>query len=264
MPVANADQSEYRYERKYFTASLSRAEVESIIKLHPAIFSEIYQPRHINNIYLDTITFDCYGDNIDGLGDRVKARIRWYGDLLGKIDTPRLELKIKRGHPMRKEVYALPGFTLDQNFRYEHLANAIRAADLPEALWLSLLDLRIAVMNRYRRKYFLSADRKYRITVDSDLEYCRITHQQNLFLQRQIDRSDVVIELKYALDAEAGSSAIIARLPFHVDRYSKYINGIDQVYVGSLGRSNGALPISTPLLPEVDSRRQPSPLKKAA
>jgi len=33
---------DFRYERKFLISGLTKAEVESIIKLHPAMFSEIY------------------------------------------------------------------------------------------------------------------------------------------------------------------------------------------------------------------------------
>lgn len=39
----------------------------------------------------------AYQDNLIGISDRMKVRIRWYGALLGLIEEPVLELKIKRG-----------------------------------------------------------------------------------------------------------------------------------------------------------------------
>ncbi len=41
MTKSNIKISDYRYERKFFITNLSNHEVESIIKLDPAIFSEI-------------------------------------------------------------------------------------------------------------------------------------------------------------------------------------------------------------------------------
>ena len=85
----------FRYERKFLVSELNRFEIESIVRLHPAIFSEIYHQRSVNNIYFDTMNVSNYLDNINGVKQRLKVRIRWYGDLFGFIDKSVLEFKIK-------------------------------------------------------------------------------------------------------------------------------------------------------------------------
>ena len=87
----------YRYERKFFIDNMSKRKVESIIKLNPANFKEIYKERIINNIYLDSLSKNSYTDNIDGNMERTKSRIRWYGSSFGEIANPILEFKIKKG-----------------------------------------------------------------------------------------------------------------------------------------------------------------------
>ena len=85
--------NKYRYETKFSVIDLNRNEIENIIKSHPAIFHEIYFTRNVNNIYFDTVDFSSYIDNIEGVRDRKKVRIRWYGDLLGECNNPILEIK---------------------------------------------------------------------------------------------------------------------------------------------------------------------------
>ena len=67
-----------------------------LIRYHPALFSEIYHERCVN-IYFDTPAFDYYEANVRGQAERIKARVRWYGKLLGKIKRPVLEIKRKHG-----------------------------------------------------------------------------------------------------------------------------------------------------------------------
>ena len=102
----------YRYERKYFITKITGKDIDSIVKLHPAIFSEIFHERSVNNIYFDTPDLNNYFDNIDGNMYRVKSRIRWYGMTFGVIEKPVLELKIKNGLLGRKESYSLDTFKL--------------------------------------------------------------------------------------------------------------------------------------------------------
>ncbi len=243
MTAPSLSNGDYRSERKYVSNTLSSHQVEAIVKLHPALFVEAYHPRDVNNIYLDTVSFQHYQDNVDGLRDRVKARVRWYGDLFGRIEQPQLELKIKHGHAMRKQVYSLPAFTFDQDFRFEELSDAILNAEMPAIVRTGVVCLSPTLLNRYRRKYFVTPCHPFRITIDWDLCYFRIVPQRNLFLQKQVARNDLIIELKYPVDEEQGASAIASGLPFHLDRNSKYVNGIEQVYFGSISQPSSALPL---------------------
>ena len=43
-----------RQERKWFIEDTSFEHTERIIKSHPAMFSRIFSPRYINNLYLAT------------------------------------------------------------------------------------------------------------------------------------------------------------------------------------------------------------------
>ena len=92
----NKTTKNFRYERKFIAPALTYSEIKSTIKHHPYMFSEIYHQRHINNIYFDTINLNNLSANVDGFSNRIKIRIRWYGDLFGRIKKPVLELKIKK------------------------------------------------------------------------------------------------------------------------------------------------------------------------
>lgn len=222
--------NDYRYERKFFVSALTGPEIELMVKLHPASFSEIYHERFINNIYLDSVDMRNYFDNVDGLRDRVKVRIRWYGDLFGYIDKPVLELKIKRGLVGRKESYPLVPFSMDENLERNTLVDVFSRSEIPEILRLDLNWLEASLLNRYRRKYFQSADRRYRITIDSDMEFYQIRAYNNAFLHRSVDRDSLVVELKYTTENDQHVEQIANLFPVRVTRSSKYVNGIERVY----------------------------------
>ncbi|MGZ4119018.1 MAG: VTC domain-containing protein, partial [Bacteroidia bacterium] len=75
MQSTNEKFEELRHERKFLITDHSAKDVEQMIKLHPACFSEIFYQRTVNNIYFDTIGFNNYYDNVEGEMDRIKARI---------------------------------------------------------------------------------------------------------------------------------------------------------------------------------------------
>ena len=95
LPAKNSEL--FRYERKFKISEIDRNYVETLVKYHPAMFSEIFHERIVNNIYFDTLNMDYYYDNKSGSSKRMKVRIRWYGNQFGLIEKPVLELKIKDG-----------------------------------------------------------------------------------------------------------------------------------------------------------------------
>jgi SPX domain protein involved in polyphosphate accumulation len=222
---------DYRFERKFFVADLMKREILDLIRLHPVLFTEIYHERFVNNIYFDTRDFESYFAAMDGLAHRVKRRIRWYGDLLGHIGKPVLELKIKDGFVNRKEDHRLAPFALDENYTFGTTIDVFKKSDLPTKLKEEMIGLQPSLVNRYRRQYFMSANRQYRVTVDTDLEYYRIKPHDNIFLDRWIDRDNVIVELKYA-NAEDRNADLISRcFPFRVTKSSKYCMGIERFYL---------------------------------
>jgi len=222
--------SDYRYERKFFVSELTSAEIELMVKLHPASFSEIYQERFINNIYFDSFDMINYFDNIDGLKDRVKVRIRWYGQLFGFVDKPVLEFKIKRGSVGKKESFPLVPFTVDENFQKDTIIDVFKRSKIPEILILDLDRMEASLLNRYTRKYFESADRSYRITIDSGMEFYQIRAYNNTFLRKSKDLTNTIIELKYKIEKDQNVHQISNYFPVRISRSSKYITGIESIY----------------------------------
>ena len=172
----NNNRPDYRYERKFFVGSISRSEVEMIIRMNSFGFSEIYRERFINNIYFDTPILTSYFDNIEGHYNKKKTRVRWYGDLLGEIENSNLELKIKRGDLGQKKTYPLKSFRFNIGCDYKYLANLLIEVDFGNEL--KTKGLRPTLVNRYKRKYFQSSNKKFRITLDTDLSYYSVANRK--------------------------------------------------------------------------------------
>ena len=98
----------FRYERNFIISELDRHNVETLIKYNPAMFTEIFHKRVVNNIYFDSLHMDNLYDNKCGTSKRIKVRIRWYGNLFGLIEKPVLELKIKDGFSFFVPLYLCP------------------------------------------------------------------------------------------------------------------------------------------------------------
>ena len=220
----------YRYERKFLISGLNSYEVESNINLHPAMFSEIFQKRSVNNIYFDSPELNNYFDNIDGNSRRKKIRIRWYDKLFGEIEKPILEIKIKNGLLGRKSHYPLHPIILDSHFNMQNISQIIKNNKIPENLKMELKSLRPTLLNRYNRKYFLSNDKRYRITIDTDQVFYQIGCWSNSFEKILEDKTNIILELKYGMDSDNNANQITNHFSFRSTKNSKYVTGIQRVY----------------------------------
>jgi SPX domain protein involved in polyphosphate accumulation len=230
LPVVEQSDS-LRYERKFLITDYSHLEVMQMLKLHPACFSEIFYERTINNIYFDTLGMNHYYDNVEGSSDRLKVRIRWYGQLFGDITKPVLEYKIKKGLLGKKDSYALQPFSLNINFDETQIIKSLDTDKIPLYVKDELLSLKPALLNCYTRKYFLSADKKFRITIDYNLNYYKIAYTGNTFLSKSVDHASTVLELKYDSTDEVEGKDVGAMLPFALTKNSKYLQGLERVFM---------------------------------
>lgn len=220
----------FRYERKAVVSGMSMHELESVVKLHPAIFTEVHSPRYINNIYLDTCNMSNYFDNVNGLNKRLKTRIRWYGNLFGLIESPILEFKIKRGFLGEKICFPINSFYLNRKYSLEKQQQIFIESDIPYVFLEYLKSLRFTLLNRYYRKYFESADHRFRITIDSGMEYYRLASSDNSFNEKKVDHEVCILELKYSEENDDIAYLFFNYFPFRSTKSSKYATGIEKIY----------------------------------
>ena len=216
----------FRYERKFYIEGLTGKEAEAILKFHPAIFKEIYHERTVNNIYFDTFGLKHYFDNVNGVSKRLKVRVRWYGDLFGFIKSPTLELKLKHNLHVAKLLYPLESFTLDHNFSIDVMRDMFKRSPIHEVTRLRLMGLNFSLLYSYNRKYFLSSNRKYRMTIDTGMQGYKLSPYQNTFLHKSAEDTHVVFELKYNRAQDEFVDTITSYFPFRMTRNSKYVDGI--------------------------------------
>ena len=225
----------YRYERKFLVENHSPFSVEGAVHLHPAQFQRIYPPRFVNNIYLDTPLLRNYRDAVDGIASRLKARIRWYGDLFTIAGSPRLELKGKEGIVCHKSVYPLNGFNFAKGNGAKDIFALLQSSGLPAEISRYLSLMKPVLVNRYRRKYWCSRDGRYRLTLDHKLWFGDFNTFNNSYLKQAQDNVSVIIEVKYDPEADDFFSDIAKRFAFRQTKSSKYVSGIEQIY--QLGNS---------------------------
>ena len=170
-PRNQAESAGFRYEKKFIIEGMSAADVIMVLKTHPALFRELYPMRYVNNIYLDSPLLGDYYSNVNGYHQRKKVRVRWYHDLLREVKDGVLEFKIKEGEVGIKDQFPFPEFHMNTSFTERVFRKIVRNSYLPTEVKYRLRDLEFAILNRYQRWYFATPDKRFRITVDADLNF---------------------------------------------------------------------------------------------
>jgi hypothetical protein len=230
MAPTSQSRKEFRYERKFYLDQLDAQQTLGLIKRHPAMFSEIYPPRYINNIYFDHPLLDNYSDNIDGSPQRKKARVRWYHELFKEVENPILEFKIKNGLMGTKISFPFPGFSFQRGISANDFRQLINNSRMPPEAVAYLETVEPVLVNRYQRWYLATPNRAFRVTVDAGLTFFHFAKTSNQFLFRVKNHQDIVVELKYAREHDSVADRISSGFPFRMTRSSKYVQGIELVY----------------------------------
>jgi hypothetical protein len=217
--------SDLRYELKLVCAPHMPPQARSWIRLHPAGFAVAYPPRRVNSLYIDTPHLSSLSDNLEGVSDRQKLRVRWYGDQVTDVQ-PYLELKQKSNLVGRKKRFLLP-CRLDLTVPWTEMLGTIRANAGPD--WRTLLQTvnQPTLITCYRREHYISRGGAVRVTLDYDQAAYDQRLSPRLNLRARLPITDaVVIEIKTALEHAERLPEVAARFPVLRNRHSKYVRGL--------------------------------------
>jgi hypothetical protein len=218
-----------RYERKFLSQQLSLAQVLDLVRRHPAMFREVYPPRAVNNIYLDSPGLRDYFDHVNGAASRAKTRIRWYGACDEHIEKPTLERKIKRGAVSGKISHPLPALCIEEDVPGGVIDAILGCAGMPQMLCATSSCLQPSLVNRYQRRYYSSADGRFRLTVDWDLGFVGFRGFAAGKTPLPPRERSVIIELKFDPRHGEHAAAVTNVLPFRLASCSKYVLGINSM-----------------------------------
>jgi hypothetical protein len=218
-----------RYEKKFIAQGCNVPEILANVRRHPSAFREVYPPRIVNNIYLDSPNLRDYHDHVNGTANRSKTRVRWYGAELDNADRPNLERKLRIGMVSGKVAHRIPMFSINGNGVRTALGNSFEAASLPPSLRALLQHVQPALFNRYHRHYFLSGDGRFRLTVDSQLRFAAVPWNSAWTLISSHPSPTVILELKFGPAVSDVADAVTNAWPFRAARFSKYVAGIEHL-----------------------------------
>lgn len=211
---------EQRYERKYvFNNNLTSTEFINILGGN---FREIHYPRIVNSLYYDNPEYRNFFENIEGLQDRYKVRIRWYAD---EIKKSKLEIKVKEGIFGKKIICDINNVDITSDF-LDIISNPENYPSLDIQYLPYVINLIPTSYNNYLRRYFESFDGKIRVTMDTDLKFKKLYNFSLPGGTELVPLDFSVFEVKYKSVDEELVSNIMRNSPLILRKFSKYTAGI--------------------------------------
>ena len=214
--------SEFRYETKI------PLEKGQYIELQAWLLGALYKPREtfprraIHSVYCDDVNLNNYFENVSGISDREKVRLRWYNDDLEKIA---LERKLKTNKLNRKDIVRLKNPSGARPDTIPAVLALFAENDIEHQFDMDRMKPIIEI--GYDRDYFELAP-GIRLTLDTNIT----TRRLNPAPSEWKTRSPVfaVMEIKYPPALASIAKDSMKGIPFRIFRHSKYVIGVDSVY----------------------------------
>lgn len=209
--------SQWRFERKFVLSPFEFLQFEKQIMLSD--LETLFPNRKINNCYLDDVRNNSYLESLEGYSEKMKVRIRWYGDLFTET-IPTLEFKIKQNNSNRKELFKLYKSHYHKTFDWTKYIDEVKEYLLQEHKFYLDDKLLPVLINSYHRSYFSNFNRSFRLTVDSNLKFMSPHNSLDLWNSHTIDK--YIVELKF------NNAEILTDFPLlmNLGKFSKFTTGV--------------------------------------
>ena len=208
-----------RFERKWLFKNNDYLTLINSLTRSKLFFRNQYPLRNVNSIYFDTHDYISIRQNLDGVSNKKKIRIRWYGekDVLTK---PIIEIKSKKGFETKKE--SIPIKELD-NLELISIKNL---KTIQDKLNLKLKQKKIiypVLTTHYEREYFISSNGKIRATVDYNLKSIFLSNLSQIDIIKNF-KNICILELKYSTGLDKYVRENLKDISLRLSKNSKFVN----------------------------------------
>ncbi|MFK7782417.1 VTC domain-containing protein [Psychroserpens sp.] len=214
------DNKAWRFERKYQLSLEEYLQFEKLMMLSD--MQTLHPDRQINNCYFDNVTNNAYTESVEGYSEKMKVRIRWYGDLFHTV-TPKLEFKLKQNHSNKKETFKLFKTTITKTFDWENYIKEVQKYIFDTFNITILNRLEPVLINTYRRSYYSNFEKTFRLTIDRDLKFISPSNRLSSLSPQTVDA--YIIELKFNNKDMIKSFPLVKNL----GKFSKFTAGVELV-----------------------------------
>ena len=214
--------SDYRYEIK-FVLDNSRLSDAMQWLYNETTAIKTYDNRKVNSIYFDDVGFSSVRDNLAGIAQRNKLRLRWYGNQ--KNSLPIFEVKTKNGRLGCKTTYPT-----------QSIENCLMKLNIDKitSKCISGLEEQNIVFDKhlvptlqvnYKREYYKTHD-GIRITIDQNIQFSDTQLHTTLDENNSFPYPFKVMEIKFKPSMKNTVAKLIQPLHITPKRHSKYLVGL--------------------------------------
>tara|TARA_Y100000741_G_scaffold160939_1_gene121417 strand:- start:104 stop:769 length:666 start_codon:yes stop_codon:yes gene_type:complete len=205
-----------RFERKWiFKSNNSLALINALIRSN-LFFRTQYPARNVNSVYFDTYNYTSIRQNLDGVSNKKKIRVRWYGNK-DIMTNPVLEIKSKKGFETKKEsssIKELDNVKLsDLHIIKEKLNKKLKSKKIINPI----------LTTHYEREYFISLNKKIRATVDYNLKSIFLNNITQIDIVKNF-KNICILEFKYSTSLDKYVRENLKGITLRLSKNSKFVN----------------------------------------
>ena len=213
-----------RFERKWIFKSENQLALINTLLRSDLFFTNQYPQRKVNSIYFDDTNFSSIRENLDGVSNKKKIRIRWYG-IEKKLTKPQLEIKGKKGSETRKRNYSINELN---NLKFSDLKNLEKIKNLVNSKIKLKKIIHPILSTHYDRQYFISNNSKIRATVDYNLQSVYLKNMSQINIVKNFSKV-CILELKYPTKLDRYVRGKLKNITLRLSKNSKFVNSAFQI-----------------------------------
>lgn len=190
-----------------------------------------YPDRKVNSLYFDNTNLGAVRDNLAGIADRNKIRLRWYGNTASPKSNFHLEIKVREGRLGSKILYPL---TLTHDFFASHNIS-LASQEIFRHVSHSFFThhainefLMPTLVTSYNREYYENS-KNMRVTIDKKICFFDPMNNQKLGDIKPLKYRPVVAEIKFAAGSKDHVAGILRNSSLSPKRHSKYLTGLSML-----------------------------------
>ena len=208
-----------RIERKWTYKNVDNLTLFNALLRSNFFFSVHFPKRKINSLYFDDLNYSSINENLDGISEKKKYRIRWYGSK-NRFNKPIFEVKIKKNFENYKKLINLKELSNLSIFNYKNLDFTKEFLNNKYKFKYTIYPI---LTTHYDREYFISNNGLVRATLDYNLQSVLVKDNKDLNISRNYF-SDTVLEIKYDINLDKYVRENLKNINSRLSRNSKFVN----------------------------------------
>jgi hypothetical protein len=218
-----------RSEIKFLLPHADLGKIRSILEVNCRRIRHEGPMSLVSSLYFDDASLSAYRENLDGVGKRAKARLRWY-DQRDQEGRFHFEVKRRTDLTMDKGRLAILSSVPLRSLTFQDILSELSAI-LPVKPRETLMRRPEPILiSEYKREYFREYHSPVRITLDFDITYFDQSGRRRPGKKFGVRTPEwIIVEGKAPVGEELRLRRLLYPLQLRITRSSKYVMGCQRL-----------------------------------